>query len=67
MKIPKDCPETVSKIMTRCWKEDPNERPSFNEIFSEINGLYYQQVRQETSQNVRSNTNHELESNYLAT
>ncbi|KAL6053872.1 DEP domain-containing protein [Balamuthia mandrillaris] len=30
--IPSDCPPVFRDLMTRCWKEDPEERPGFAEI-----------------------------------
>ncbi len=29
---PKDCPQEVYDIMLMCWKEDPKERASFDEL-----------------------------------
>jgi len=30
--VPPDCPQEVSDLMQRCWAQDPNHRPDFNEI-----------------------------------
>lgn len=34
--IPKNCPEVIYKIMERCFKWRPNDRPTFLEIVSEL-------------------------------
>ncbi|XP_012259845.2 insulin-like receptor [Athalia rosae] len=34
--IPKNCPEVIFKIMERCFKWRPNDRPTFLEIISEL-------------------------------
>jgi len=36
--IPRDCP--WAKIMTECWNENPNNRPDFNRIHSNLADLY---------------------------
>ena len=30
--IPENCPQVLAKVMKRCWKYDPAERPTFAEI-----------------------------------
>ncbi|MED6175108.1 hypothetical protein PIB30_075344 [Stylosanthes scabra] len=30
--IPKDCPQTLKSIMTKCWNNTPSKRPQFSEI-----------------------------------
>jgi preprotein translocase subunit YajC/predicted Ser/Thr protein kinase len=32
-KIPEDCPTLLRDIMEKCWKPNPDERPSFKEIY----------------------------------
>jgi len=34
MEIPKDFPDCVQNLITRCWHQDPNQRPSFEEVSS---------------------------------
>ncbi|KAK6037087.1 protein tyrosine kinase [Cooperia oncophora] len=33
---PEKCPDEIYKLMTRCWKADPNDRPTFAEIRGEL-------------------------------
>jgi len=33
---PKSCPEEVYTLMLRCWNDDPEQRPSFKEIFKSL-------------------------------
>lgn len=32
--IPKDCPQVLRSLMTRCWNSCPSKRPQFSEILS---------------------------------
>lgn len=34
--VPRNCPETVQKIMEKCFKWRPNDRPTFIEIIAEL-------------------------------
>lgn len=34
--IPEDCPESYATLMSACWRRDPNARPSFDEIQSQL-------------------------------
>jgi len=34
--IPTSCPEPLSVLMSRCWDEDPQVRPTFQEIVKEL-------------------------------
>lgn len=34
--IPPDCPPQLIEVMTKCWAQDANERPSFSEIINKI-------------------------------
>jgi len=36
MDPPEDCPIEISKLMTKCWSEKAEDRPSFQNIHSEI-------------------------------
>ena len=49
MRTPQNCPEVIADVIVRCWNADPNERPSFNVIFTDINGLYQQHFQPENS------------------
>jgi len=33
MPCPKGCPQELHEIMLKCWKQDPQERPTFKQIF----------------------------------
>jgi serine/threonine protein kinase len=39
MNKPELCPDSVYQIMTKCWAENPKERPTMNEIVEEIKGI----------------------------
>ncbi|KAG6793018.1 serine/threonine-protein kinase roco5 isoform X1 [Populus alba x Populus x berolinensis] len=32
--IPKDCPQLLKSLMTKCWNNSPSKRPTFSEILS---------------------------------
>ncbi|KAJ6299240.1 hypothetical protein OIU76_020248 [Salix suchowensis] len=32
--IPKDCPQILKSLMTKCWNNSPSKRPKFSEIIS---------------------------------
>lgn len=32
--IPKDCPQFLRNLMTKCWNNSPSKRPQFSEIVS---------------------------------
>lgn len=32
MEIPRQSPNTVAQIISRCWKADPNVRPTFGQL-----------------------------------
>ncbi|KAG5090716.1 hypothetical protein JHK82_049494 [Glycine max] len=32
--IPKDCPQTLKSLMTKCWNNTPSKRPHFSEILA---------------------------------
>lgn len=36
LNIPRNCPETIQKIMEKCFKWRPSERPTFMEIVAEL-------------------------------
>jgi len=37
LKIPENCNPLFAKIMKECWESDPENRPSFKQIYSEFN------------------------------
>lgn len=40
MPRPEHCPEELYNIMTRCWKNHPEERPTFEYIQSVLDDFY---------------------------
>jgi hypothetical protein len=44
-KIPDDCPESLSELMTACWNVKPEQRPSFKNIVATLERLKNAQVR----------------------
>ncbi len=36
LEIPQNCPPILAEIMTLCWKEDPKERPDFQQILQNL-------------------------------
>ncbi|XP_008235274.1 PREDICTED: probable LIM domain-containing serine/threonine-protein kinase DDB_G0287001 [Prunus mume] len=34
--IPKDCPQLLKSLMTKCWNNSPSKRPQFSEILSTL-------------------------------
>lgn len=40
MPRPEHCPEELYNIMTRCWKNRPEERPTFEYIQSVLEDFY---------------------------
>lgn len=40
-----DCPDEVYKILMKCWKQDPAERPSFEQLLKELEGLIEEQKK----------------------
>lgn len=40
MPRPEHCPEELYSIMTRCWKNRPEERPTFEYIQSVLDDFY---------------------------
>jgi serine/threonine protein kinase len=43
--IPETCPKWFATLITRCWAQDPNQRPSFSELTEELE----QQTQTQTS------------------
>jgi len=39
MKYPIDCPEEIKELMGECWKEDPNSRPTFKQLYNRIKNV----------------------------
>ena len=40
MPRPENCPEGLYNVMTRCWKNRPEERPTFEYIQSVLDDFY---------------------------
>ena len=40
MPCPEAAPEEMYQLMLKCWKYDPEERPHFDEIHSQVELLY---------------------------
>lgn len=38
--IPADCPSDFAELMTACWQEDPEQRPSASQLLSRMQKLY---------------------------
>ena len=38
--MPEDCPKAIYELMSKCWSKNPNERPSFKTLFTELDTLY---------------------------
>ncbi|KAL0035971.1 hypothetical protein WJX77_009876 [Trebouxia sp. C0004] len=38
--VPEDCPEAFTALMTSCWRADPLERPTFQQITKDLQMLY---------------------------
>ena len=38
--LPSDMEKSVSDLLTRCWKQNPEKRPSFNELIRELDKAY---------------------------
>ena len=52
---PRDCPPEICNIMTSCWRELPEERPSFKQIlqtFDQIATQYGFQSNQPSYQHI---------------
>lgn len=39
MPAPEGAPETIYKLMQRCWEYEPEKRPHFDEIYKELKKL----------------------------
>jgi len=39
LECPNNCPSSIYTLMLQCWKENPDDRPSFEQIFDVINGV----------------------------
>jgi len=37
--IPKHCPQKLRQVMEMCWQRDPNQRPTFEAIYSILNDV----------------------------
>ncbi|XP_070532461.1 tyrosine-protein kinase ABL1-like isoform X2 [Ptychodera flava] len=41
MEKPDGCPDKVYKLMKKCWRWDPTERPSFEEAHDDLNSMFH--------------------------
>ncbi|CAF0765416.1 unnamed protein product [Brachionus calyciflorus] len=41
MECPDSCPLNVYELMRRCWQWEPTNRPSFSEIYKEIENMFH--------------------------
>jgi tRNA A-37 threonylcarbamoyl transferase component Bud32 len=39
--IPKSVAPVISRLIEKCWTTDPNSRPTFDEIYSELEGSWF--------------------------
>lgn len=39
LKVPSNCPMSLEKLLYKCWLENPDDRPNFTEILSELNKI----------------------------
>lgn len=46
MACPRLCPANLYKIMATCWNVGPAERPSFDELVTEVRGALEQQLKE---------------------
>ena len=46
---PERCPERVYELMTKCWKKDPAERPSFPVVVSTVEYIFQYRAYQSVS------------------
>jgi hypothetical protein len=44
MECPDECPEDVYKLMKICWEWDPNMRPTFKQIYSELENMFQESI-----------------------
>ena len=45
--IPEDCPKSLCSLIERCWDKDPNVRPEFEEVLSELRAIMEEMKEQE--------------------
>ena len=49
MECPDECPTDVYKLMSKCWEWDPNIRPTFKQIYSELENMFQESVNNSAS------------------
>ena len=42
MERPEDCPQVIYDLMLDCWKQDPEERPTFKQLYDSIEVIWRQ-------------------------
>ncbi len=40
MAVPQDCPHQISKLISQCWAQEPNDRPLIGEVVKTIETVY---------------------------
>jgi len=43
---PSNCPQKLYLLMLRCWETEPKDRPTFEEIYIQLDALYEEESRQ---------------------
>jgi hypothetical protein len=49
MECPEECPEDVYNTMKKCWEWDPNLRPTFKQIYSELENMFQESINTTTT------------------
>ncbi|XP_029446406.1 receptor-interacting serine/threonine-protein kinase 1 isoform X2 [Rhinatrema bivittatum] len=51
--IKQQCPHNIKDLMQKCWEEDINKRPTFEECDQEFRPFYYQQLEMDVEESVK--------------
>ena len=51
---PKTCPDSIFKLMTECWKENPTARPDFKSIHTTIKNILADMKPDQKKENKKS-------------
>ena len=57
MECPEDCPEDVYKLMRKCWDWDPNLRPTFKQIYNELENMFPNSISNDDALNKKQQQN----------
>jgi hypothetical protein len=55
---PKDCPEAIYKLMSKCWNDNPDQRPTFVEIYAQLQEIHKLAEYSQNSNNASVANNH---------